>query len=125
MVQYPKSEQDDTDAEPDAVLTLGGKSFVVAPEGQVSARGNVGGRPLVIAEVDLSRCVNSTDPPAFESVSRPRQQVLGPSKVRLRVEDQTVSPRRWSDTQFIWNLPANISSVADSNQPDDALGKHW
>lgn len=52
-------------------LTFSGESFVVDPEGQVIARGKTLEDDLVIADVDLSRCAQSTARRLFWNDRRP------------------------------------------------------
>jgi N-carbamoylputrescine amidase len=52
-------------------LTFGGESFVVDPEGQVIARGKRLEEDLVIADVDLARCAESTARRLFWQDRRP------------------------------------------------------
>ncbi|MFQ5889285.1 MAG: carbon-nitrogen hydrolase family protein [Gemmatimonadota bacterium] len=52
-------------------LTFAGESFVVDPEGQVIARGGQGKDEIVLADVDLGRCVESTARRLFWRDRRP------------------------------------------------------
>jgi N-carbamoylputrescine amidase len=52
-------------------LTFSGESFVVDPEGQVLARGRTLEDDLVLADVDLSRCAESTARRLFWRDRRP------------------------------------------------------